>query len=104
CAQLLVDPLPDLLERHWGSVVYELRELVDVDVGKEIRPRRQQLAELDVRRPELFESLAELLRRFAGRGPVADDTTWRRTRTSLLRRATRATSTARRRRCARSAT
>jgi hypothetical protein len=45
-AELLVDRAPDLLERHRRGVVDELRELVDVDVRKQVRPRREQLAEL----------------------------------------------------------
>src|SRR5207253_11475895 len=72
-AKLLVDRLPNLLKCNGGSGIYQLRELVDVNIRKEIRPRGQQLAELDVRRPELFQSLAKFLRRFARRRPVADD-------------------------------
>ena len=70
-AELLVDSLPNLLERHRRGRVDELRELVDVDVRKEIWPRGQQLAELDVSRPQLLETLAKLLRSVACRRPAA---------------------------------
>ena len=72
-AELVIDRAAKLLEWHRRRVVDELRELVDVLVGKQVRPRGQQLAELEVRGPELLEALAELLRGFTGRRAVADD-------------------------------
>lgn len=72
-AELLVDPRRDLLERHRRRVVDELDQLLDVDVRKQVGPRRQQLSELHVGRPQLLESAAELDRGFVGRGPLAAD-------------------------------
>ena len=69
--QFLRDHLADLLERDRRDLVDELAELLDVNVRQEIRPRRQELPELDVGRPELFERPAELARAVARRGPVA---------------------------------
>ncbi len=49
-----------------------MAELLDVDVGQEIGPRREELAELDERRAELLEALAKrprsLTRRVAPAG------------------------------------
>ena len=66
------DPL-DLRKRKRRHLVHEPAELLDVDVGKQVRPRREQLAELQVRRPELLQREPELDRAFARRGPHADD-------------------------------
>jgi hypothetical protein len=48
-------------------------ELVDVDVREQIRPRREQLAELHVGGAQLLQRLAELLRPLPGRRPFAHD-------------------------------
>ena len=72
-ADVALDHRPDALERHGRDVVDELAELVDVDVGEQVGPRREQLAQLDVRRAELLERLPELDRSLARRRPVADD-------------------------------
>ncbi len=49
-----------------------MAELLDVDVGQEIGPRREELAELDERGAELLEAVAKrtrsLTRRFAPAG------------------------------------
>ena len=58
-AELLLDDLLDLGEGNRIDVVLEMLQLVDVGLGQEIGPRGQHLAELDVRRAELDESLAE---------------------------------------------
>jgi len=63
----------DLRERKGGHLVHELRELVDVDVGQQVRTRREQLAELEEGRAQLLESLAELDRAFARSGAAAGD-------------------------------
>jgi hypothetical protein len=62
-----------IAERHGRHLVDELRELLDVHVRQEIRARREQLAELDVRRAELLQRAPELDRALACRGTFADD-------------------------------
>ena len=69
---LLVDDPARLLEREGRHVVDQPLELLDVDVRKQVGPRREQLAELDEGRAELLEPLPERLRALAGRRPVAD--------------------------------
>ena len=49
----------DVGEGHRADVVLQVLELLDVRLGKEIGARRQHLAELHVRGPELDEPLAE---------------------------------------------
>src|SRR5205823_5857163 len=58
-AELGADHRVDVGEGHRRDLVDEVRKLLDVDVGEKIRPRRQELPELDERRPELFEPLPE---------------------------------------------
>ncbi len=58
-AELLLDDLCDLVERHRGDVVLELAQLLDDVGGHQVGPRREELAELDERRPELVEHLAQ---------------------------------------------
>ncbi len=55
----------DVDERDGRRVVDELRELLDVLIREQVGPRREQLPELDVRRPELFERLTEVARALA---------------------------------------
>jgi hypothetical protein len=81
----------DLFERHGRSLVDELSELVDVDVRQKIRTRGQQLSELDVRRAELLERLAELARAFPRRRPAAPDPELAEHAQQPTRRATRPT-------------
>ena len=61
--RVLAEVLPqhglDLREGNRGDRVDEVAELLDVDVGQEIRPRREELAELDERRAELLEAVAK---------------------------------------------
>jgi hypothetical protein len=77
--ELFVQHLLDLRERHRRYLVDEPRQLLDVDIGKQVRPRREELAELDVRRAELFERIAELASAFdrsrtlAGHSDLAQD-------------------------------
>jgi hypothetical protein len=54
-------------------VVDELRQFFDVDVGQQVGPRGEQLAQLDERRAELLERLPEPNRSFARRQLAADD-------------------------------
>ncbi|MBV8080799.1 MAG: hypothetical protein JO186_10555 [Actinobacteria bacterium] len=68
-----VDHRLDLREWHRRRIVRQPRELLDVDVGQELGPGRQELPQLDERRPELFERLAELARALARRRSGADD-------------------------------
>src|SRR5207248_10452933 len=72
-AQVLVDHLPDGCERLGRHLVDEPPQLLDVDVRKQVRPGREQLTELDVRRPEVLERGAEAARTVAGRLPASDD-------------------------------
>src|SRR6185295_1828159 len=51
----------------------ELLELVDVHVRKQIGARGEKLPELDVRRAELLERLAELAGALARRGAATPD-------------------------------
>ena len=67
------DRLPERRERKRRDVVDELAELVDVDVREQVRPRREQLAELDERRPELLERFAEANGALTCLRLVADD-------------------------------
>ena len=68
-AELLLDHALRLLERERAHVVLERAQLGD-DVGRhDVRARREQLAELDERRPELVEQLAQVLA--AGRDDAA---------------------------------
>jgi hypothetical protein len=73
---LLTEVLPehglDLGERDGRDGVDEVAELLDVDVGQEIRPRRQKLPELDERRSELLEAAAKRPRSLARRFGPAD--------------------------------
>ena len=71
--EFLRDHLPDRVERHRRHLVDELPKLVDVRIRQQVGPRREQLAELDVGRPELLECLPKLDRALTGRGPLADD-------------------------------
>ena len=58
-AELGLDDSAYLLERNRRGIVLEPTQLGD-DVGRnDVRPRREQLAELDERRPELIEHLAQ---------------------------------------------
>ena len=59
-SQLLLDHLAHLRERERRHVVLEAAELGDDVRGDDIRPRREQLAELDERRTELVEHLAQV--------------------------------------------
>src|SRR5205085_3779714 len=54
-------------------LVDEPPQLLDVDVGQKVGPRRQELAELDVRRAEALEGEAEVARALARRRALADD-------------------------------
>jgi hypothetical protein len=58
--ELLVDDRLDQLEGLRRHLVDQPRELLDVHVGEEIRARGEQLAELQVGRPELLEREPEL--------------------------------------------
>jgi hypothetical protein len=73
---LLAKVLPehglDLGERDRRDGVDEVAELLDVDVGQEVRPRRQELSELDERRAELLEAAAKRPRSLARRFGPAD--------------------------------
>ena len=60
-ADVLVDDPASLRERERRHVVDELAQLVDVDVGQEVRTRGEQLAELHVRGAELLEAEPERL-------------------------------------------
>ena len=71
--ELLGDQALDLVEGHRGDVVDQLPELLDVGVREQIRPRGQQLPELDVGRPQLLEGAAELHRALPRRGPAPPD-------------------------------
>src|SRR5207244_3541763 len=64
-SEVLVDDGLDQLEGLRRHVVDEPRELLYVHVGEEIRARGEQLAELQVGRPELLEREPELT------GPLA---------------------------------
>jgi hypothetical protein len=72
-AEVLPDDPLDVRERKRRHLVHEPAELLDVDVGKEVRPRREQLAELQVRRSQLLEREPELDGSFTRSRPLADD-------------------------------
>ena len=72
-AQVLPDDPLDVLERKRRHLVDELAELLHVDVRKQVRTGREQLPELEVRRPELLEGEPELDGAFARRRPLPDD-------------------------------
>jgi len=59
-AQLTANHRLEVGERHGRHLVDEPGELLDVDVRHQIRPGREELAELHVGRPELLQRLAEL--------------------------------------------
>ena len=58
-AQLLLDRALHLLEGDRADVVLQPLELLDVRLGKQVRPRGQHLAELHVRRSQLDEPFAK---------------------------------------------
>ena len=59
-AELLADRALDVRERERAHVVLQAAQLGD-DVGRDdVRPRREQLPELDERRAELVEHLAQV--------------------------------------------
>ena len=60
-AQFLGDDSFDLREGERLDVVLQARERVDVGDGEQVRARREELAELDERGPELLEVARELL-------------------------------------------
>src|SRR3546814_14981881 len=61
-AELLPDRLADLFCGNGGPRVLQLRQLRDIDRRQEVGPRRQELAELDEGRTELFEDETQALR------------------------------------------
>ena len=69
----VADRALDPRERDRRNLVGELGELVDVDVGKQVGARRQQLPELHEGGAELLECRAELARALTRRGTVADE-------------------------------
>ena len=71
--ELLRDHGLDQRVGHRLDLVDELAELLDVDVGKQVGARGEQLPELDVRGAELLERAAKLDRTLAGGRLVADD-------------------------------
>src|SRR5439155_10863362 len=60
-AELFSDHLLDIRERERTNVVLEAAKLRDDVRRQDVRPGREQLAELDERRPELVEHLAQVL-------------------------------------------
>ena len=72
-AEVFADHRLEVGEGHRRDLVDQLRELLGVDVGKEVGPRREELPELHVRRPELLERASKLARSLARGGPLADD-------------------------------
>ena len=58
-AELLADNPLDLLDRDWRDVVLELAQLRDDVRRHDVGARGEHLAELDERRPELVEHLAQ---------------------------------------------
>src|SRR5581483_252544 len=72
-ADLALDHVADLRERHRRHVVDELLELGDVDVRQQVRSGREELPELDERRPEGLEGLAEATRGLPRRRGAPDD-------------------------------
>ena len=61
-AEVLQQDGLDLGEGHGRDGVHKVAELVDVDVGEQVRPRREKLPELDERRADLLEAAAKCLR------------------------------------------
>ena len=61
--EVLIDHCFDLRERNRRHLVDEPAELLDVDIREQVGTAREQLSELDVRRPELLERASELARR-----------------------------------------
>ena len=60
-AEVFEDDALDLLVRERAHVVLEAAELGDDVRRQDVRPHREQLAELDEGRAELVEELAEVL-------------------------------------------
>ncbi len=60
-AEVLLDHRADLSEGKRMDVVLERLQLEDDVRGNDVGPRREELAELDERRAELVEHLAEPL-------------------------------------------
>ena len=58
-AELLLDHPADVVERDRADVVLQLPQLGDDVRRHHVGPRREELAELDERRPELVEHLAQ---------------------------------------------
>ena len=71
--EVLADDPLDLRERERRHLVDELAELLDVNVRKQVGPRREQLPELQVGGAELLERTAELDGALPSRRPVADE-------------------------------
>src|SRR4051794_55910 len=67
-AELLFENALDVLERHRPHVVLQTAQLDDDVRRHDVGARRQQLAELDERRPELVEHLAQVLAARGARG------------------------------------
>ncbi len=63
----------DLGERHRRHLVDEAAELLDVHVGQEVRPRGEELAQLDEGRAELLQRAPESFRTLTCRVSVTDD-------------------------------
>ena len=86
--ELLLDRLLRQLERERADVVLEAAQLGDDVRRQDVRPHREQLAELDERRPELVEHLAQAPAALGGGrvlvDPVAPGIRW----PSRLRRKT----------------
>src|SRR5437868_5460567 len=59
--QLFFDARLDFLERHRRHVVLQMRQLLDIGLGEQIRARRENLTELDVSGPQLHQPFAECL-------------------------------------------
>ncbi len=70
-AEALLDYLRDLLVRKRRHVVLEAPELGDDVRRQDVRPHREQLAELDERRAELVEHLPQVAAALGGR--LAED-------------------------------
>ena len=66
-AELLLDDTFDVLVRERAHVVLEASELRDDVRRQDVRPHREQLAELDEGRAQLVEELAEALASLRGR-------------------------------------
>src|SRR5207302_7814118 len=72
-ADLVPNHLLDLAEVDRGHLVDEVAQLLDIDVREQVGSRGEQLPELDVSRPELFERFAKRACTFPGRLAVAAD-------------------------------